>query len=86
MKELFSLTIVRAAELLEKGEITSVELTETILERIGEIDRKFILAYLLVDKEGALKAARESDERRKNNQTRGKLDGIPIALKECVDQ
>jgi len=86
MKELFSLTIVRAAELLEKGEITSVELTETILERIGEIDRKFILAYLLVDKEGALKAARESDERRKNNQTRGKLDGIPIALKDLFCQ
>ena len=86
MKELFSLTIARAGELLEKEEITSVELTEAILKRIDEVDRKLILAYLHVDKEGALKAARESDGRRKDGKGRGKLDGIPIALKNMFCQ
>jgi len=85
MKELYSLTIAKASELLEKGEITSVELTESILARIEEIDKK-IEAYLFVDKEGALKAASESDERRKSGNASGKLDGIPIALKDLFCQ
>ena len=81
MKDLYSLNIAKASELLEKGEITSVELTESILARIGEVDKK-IEAYLFVNKEGALKTARESDERRKAGKALGKLDGIPIALKD----
>jgi aspartyl-tRNA(Asn)/glutamyl-tRNA(Gln) amidotransferase subunit A len=85
MKELFSLTIAEASELLEKGEITSVELTKSILARIGEVDKK-IGAYLFVNKEGALKSAGKSDERRKAGKALGKLDGIPIALKDLFCQ
>lgn len=85
MRELYSLTIAGANKLLENGEITSVDLTESILARIEEVDKK-IEAYLFVDKEGALKAAKESDERRKSGKTRGRLDGIPIALKDLFCQ
>jgi aspartyl-tRNA(Asn)/glutamyl-tRNA(Gln) amidotransferase subunit A len=81
MKDLTSLTIAEASEFLEKGGGSAVQLTEAFLNRIEDIDKK-IGAYLLVDKKGALESARESDERRKSGKTRGRLDGIPIAVKD----
>ncbi|MBU2595850.1 aspartyl/glutamyl-tRNA amidotransferase subunit A [Patescibacteria group bacterium] len=84
--ELNKLTIKEASEGLKKGEFTSVDLTKACLERIKEVDKK-INAFLLVDGEGALKAAAESDKRRKEKKSLGQLDGIPYALKDvfCVE-
>ncbi len=58
------LTIREASEKLEKGEITSVELTKACLARIKEVDKK-IKACLKVCGKEALKEAKEADERRK---------------------
>ena len=59
--ELFELGIREAQEGLEKGEFSSVELTQAIIDRYhaknGEIG-----AYLTFDEEGALKLAKEADE------------------------
>lgn len=83
--KLNELTIKEASEGLKKGKFTSLDLTKACLERIREVDKK-INAFLLVDEKGALKAAGESDKRRKDGKGLGLLDGIPYSLKDvfCV--
>ena len=79
----YELTIEEAGKKLASGEITSVELTKSVLERIKSVDDK-VKAYLIVNEEGALKAAAESDERRKSGNTIGSLDGVAICLKDLI--
>lgn len=78
---LYSLTIKEAGEKLKKGEITSVEITESIFSRIEKIE-PWIGAFITLTKERALKSAQESDKRRKQGKSLGELDGIPLAIKD----
>ncbi len=71
------------AEALASGETTSVELTQAFLDRIAAVD-DVIHAFLHVDAEGALAAARASDERRAAGQPASSLDGIPVAIKDVL--
>ena len=77
------LTISDASDRLAKGEITSVELTRSVLERIELVDEQ-VKSYLNVFKEEALEQAKQSDQRRSQSKEFGPLDGIPIALKDLV--
>ncbi len=81
MKNLHELTIKEASEKLKAGDITSVQLTEAIFERIDRVEPK-IGAYITLCKDVALKMAEASDERRKNNKALSEIDGIPIAVKD----
>jgi len=81
--KLFELTIEQAHEKLARGEITSLELTKSIIDRINSVDNK-IKAYLIVLEEEALREAEESDQRRKKGEIFGPLDGIPICLKDLI--
>ena len=75
-----------AAELagdLASGVTTSVELTQAALDRIGAVDGA-VHAFLEVNTEGALAAARASDERRAAGQPASSLDGVPIAVKDVL--
>ena len=84
MSELFKLGITGAADGLAKGEFSSVELTQAIIDRVRAKDGE-IGAYLTFDEEGALKAAAEADARRAAGQVRGTLDGIPVAIKDLIN-
>jgi len=87
--ELYELTIHQAHELLRKGEISSVELTQALLDRIVEIDNQ-IKAYLTLTPELALEQAREADARIAALRREGRLDrlnpliGIPMAVKDVI--
>ena len=76
-------TAAELADDLATGAITSVELTQAALDRIGAVDGA-IHAFLQVDTEGALAAARASDERRASGQAASALDGVPIAVKDVL--
>ena len=80
--ELYELTIHQAHELLRKGEISSVELTQALLDRIVEIDNQ-IKAYLTLTPELALEQARRADERRAAGDDYPLL-GIPMAIKDII--
>jgi aspartyl-tRNA(Asn)/glutamyl-tRNA(Gln) amidotransferase subunit A len=71
------------AQALGSGETTSVELTQAFLDRIDAVDGA-VHAFLHVDAEGALAAARASDERRAAGQLASRLDGVPVAVKDVL--
>jgi aspartyl-tRNA(Asn)/glutamyl-tRNA(Gln) amidotransferase subunit A len=66
---------------LNRGEITSVELTQQSLQAITAQDAN-IRAFLATDAEAALVQAKVIDERREAGQPVGKLAGLPIAIKD----
>ena len=79
---LYELTIREARALLRKGEISSVELTRAVLERIEALDSK-VRAYLTVTPELALEQAKEADARRAAGED-APLLGIPMAIKDVI--
>lgn len=81
MINLYSLTIKEASDLLAKGEITSVELTEAIFARIKDVEPR-VGAYITLCEDKALEMAKASDERRKEGKVFGELDGVPVAVKD----
>ena len=61
MPDLSNLTIKTASDLLEKKEVSSVELTKYYLDRIKKYDEG-IGSFLLVAEKYALKKAKEKQE------------------------
>ncbi len=76
------LTILEARTLLDKGSITSVELTESCLARIKEIDKKIHACLSLARKE-ALTEAGLADKRLRAGE-RSPLLGIPYLVKDNI--
>jgi aspartyl-tRNA(Asn)/glutamyl-tRNA(Gln) amidotransferase subunit A len=76
-------TAAEMAQALADGTVTSVELTELHLDRIGAVDGD-VHAFLHVDREGALAQAAASDARRAAGETLSPLDGVPIAVKDVL--
>lgn len=80
MTELVNLHISEALDLLNKKEISSVELTKAHLAEMEKA--RFLNAYITETPERALADAEASDKRRANGDSLGALDGIPIANKD----
>ena len=85
VKELFYKTASELEKMLDSREITSVELTKSVIERTKSIDDK-INAFISYDEEKTLKEAEESDKRRKNGQKLSNLDGIPVGIKDIISE
>jgi aspartyl-tRNA(Asn)/glutamyl-tRNA(Gln) amidotransferase subunit A len=83
-KELTTLTLKDASELLRRRTASSVDLTEACLTRIDRHD-KALNAFITVTREQALATAREMDAEIRRGVRRGPLHGIPIALKDNID-
>ena len=80
MTDLVNLTIAEALNLLNKKEISSVDLTKA---HIAEMERGRILnAFITETPELALEQAKASDEKRASGSALGALEGIPIANKD----
>lgn len=82
-EDLTSLSMYEASEKLQKGEVTSRELTLACLDRIDKYEDQ-IGAFLLIDKVQALANADAADARLSARKSLSKLDGIPIALKDMI--
>ena len=81
MIELNGLTIEKAQALMEKGELTSEDLTTVYLEQIKTKNPE-IHAYLEVF-EDAIAQAKEADAKRAAGE-KGALLGIPFAIKDNI--
>jgi len=78
------LGIVEAAAALAQGQLSSADLVEALLERIAALDGR-LHAFALLDADRARAEARASDERRRRSASLGPLDGIPLAVKDAID-
>jgi len=85
MTELVQLTTLEARDLLGKGKISSVELTQAVLDRILAHDNE-IKAYLTITPEMALEQAAEADRVRAkgDGENLPPLLGIPLAIKDII--
>jgi aspartyl-tRNA(Asn)/glutamyl-tRNA(Gln) amidotransferase subunit A len=80
--ELHQLTIGQAQAKLKSGEVSSLELTEALIERILAVDNQ-VKAYLTLIPDAARQAAQVADERRAAGEE-GYLLGIPLAIKDVI--
>jgi aspartyl-tRNA(Asn)/glutamyl-tRNA(Gln) amidotransferase subunit A len=88
--DLYDLTLHQARALLDAGEISAVELTQAVLDRILSVDNA-VKAYLTLTPEAALEQARAADAARVGAglapAPEGQampLRGIPIAVKDII--
>ncbi|PSK63344.1 Glutamyl-tRNA(Gln) amidotransferase subunit A [Micromonospora sp. MH33] len=83
MSDLTKLSAAEVAGLVATGETSAVEVTQAHLDRIAAVDER-VHAFLHVDTEGALAAARSVDERRAAGDELGPLAGVPVAVKDVL--
>ena len=65
------------------GSLSPVEATKAALDRIDRFNPR-LNAFNLVDHDAALAAARESEERWRLEVPRGRLDGVPVSIKDIL--
>ncbi len=82
--DISQLTIQSAAHHMAAGDISAVELTQAVIERIHHLDPT-LKAFITFMPDAALQSAREADEARARGEHRGPLHGIPLALKDLID-
>jgi amidase len=77
-------TATQLARAIRNGRLSSVEATRAHLDRIVRLNGP-LNALVVVDGEGALKAARAADRARSKKKDLGPLQGVPITIKEAFD-
>ncbi|RYG77955.1 Asp-tRNA(Asn)/Glu-tRNA(Gln) amidotransferase subunit GatA [Yimella sp. RIT 621] len=83
MTDIITSTAAELAAALARKELSAVEVTQAHLDRIAAVDGD-VHAFLNIDAEGALDAARTIDERRAGGAELPTLAGVPIAVKDVV--
>ena len=80
--KLHELTIQKAHHLLKTKEISSVELTRAVLDRIKAVESK-IDAFITIAEKTAMQQARAADQKIAAGHC-GALTGIPLAIKDVI--
>lgn len=81
MAESYTFTVAEAAARIRQGSLSPVELVESCLRRIDELEPK-LKAWVTVDRDAALAEAGRYEEERKQGKFRGLLHGIPVGIKD----
>lgn len=79
--EPFRLTVAEAAARVRSRELSPVALTESLLDRIEALEPT-LKAWVTVDRQGALEAARRCERELEQRGSRGPLHGVPVGLKD----
>jgi aspartyl-tRNA(Asn)/glutamyl-tRNA(Gln) amidotransferase subunit A len=82
--EMTTLKLYQAAELLEKKDISPVELTRAHLDRIQMYD-PLLNSFITVTPELALQQARQAESEILRGEYKGFLHGIPLGLKDLFE-
>ena len=82
--ELTFASLTRAAQAIRDGEITSLELTEHIIQRI-ERHNPALNAIVTFTKADAIAQAKAADEALARGEAPGPLHGVPITIKDCFE-
>ena len=82
-KDLVSMSVEELAPLIEKREVSSVELTEAVLEHAEKLNGE-INAYVSFRRKKALEEAEKLDAEIATGNYRGMYHGIPMAIKDNI--
>ncbi|MFD0315219.1 amidase [Streptomyces flavalbus] len=81
--DLTALTAVRLLRGYREGEFSPVDVARAALERAGRIQPE-VNAFVRLTGEDALARARESEERWRRGEPCGRLDGVPVTVKDIL--
>src|SRR6266851_5492808 len=82
-RELGFMTASALLDAYRRKTLSPVEATKAALSRLDRLEPK-LNAFVLVDAEGALAAARESEARWARGTPKGLVDGVPTTIKDIV--
>lgn len=80
----YELTLAEAAAAVAGGEVSPVELVDSVLARIEEVDPK-LNAFVTVPADEARAAAKEAERAVAGGGPLGPLHGVPVTLKDLFD-
>jgi len=75
------LSIYNLAKLIQRKEISPVEITESVLLRIQLLDRQ-LHSYITLIPERAMESAIAAEKEIMEGSNKGPLHGVPIAIKD----
>ncbi|MGH3871529.1 MAG: amidase [Pseudonocardiaceae bacterium] len=75
------LTATELIAAYRSGELSPVEATQDVLDRVDQLDRQ-VRAFCLVDADRALEAAKDSERRWQQRRPQGLVDGVPTSIKD----
>jgi len=81
MSELIKKTAAELVDLMNKGEVSSVEITQAHIDQINKVGDA-VHSFLFTSLESALATAKEVDRRRSAGESLPTLAGLPIAVKD----
>ena len=76
--------LLEVSQLVKNGEISSTEVTRTILERIERLNPEYKI-FNTVSGDLAMEQARAADTEIQSGKYRGPLHGLPVAVKDIID-
>ena len=82
--DITGMTLKKASDLIRSKTISSVDLTQACLKRIGKYNPE-LNAFITIAADEAVSAARQLDGELQRGKWRGPLHGVPIALKDNID-
>ena len=82
--ELHWLTAAEATRAFAARTLSPVELLQALLARIGHLDSK-LNAFIRLDAEAAMDAARAAEREIAAGHVRGPLHGVPVGIKDIID-
>jgi aspartyl-tRNA(Asn)/glutamyl-tRNA(Gln) amidotransferase subunit A len=84
VSELHWLSATEAAGAIAARRLSPVDLMQALLERIGRIDPR-LNAFIRLDADAALAAARAAEAEVAAGRIRGPLHGVPVGIKDIID-
>jgi len=84
MSDLLFHTAAAMAQQVRERSVTSIELVESHLHQIERLNPR-LNAFVEVDTQGALRAARGADQALSDGQSPGPIHGVPISIKSSVE-
>ncbi len=81
--DLCSLSATDLVRAYAKKQLSPVEATRAVLERIGKLN-PVLNAFCLVDEKQAIEKAKQSERRWAKGSPQGLLDGVPVSIKDLL--
>ena len=77
------MTLLELSDAMQRGDLTSREVTQAYLDRIHQVEGK-VQAYISLNEDEALRQADECDKKRQQGEKVSPLCGIPVAVKDNI--